>query len=253
MKCDFCLTCERFSPRAKRIKVASANPEGFKLAYVSAVKRNPALKWYAKLAKINPDYLNFSGKSMKLSISKAEYSKILKPFLSDFDAKYASESPIVKLILSADSKIKASNLQESKDSRAKSNYAYEIQDSEASDVREIDFSSLSIADEFSVVGGNGNESIRVDEDTFDDTDNQKAMNISMHDLGHKAVAEYLVDSGITDREAIISKLKSERFSSNKIHEILGIVSYVTSNNRLKAMRPKKMDASSGGDVFDFEV
>ena len=102
------------------------------------------------------------------------------------------------------------------------------------------------------MGGEEDEAIRIDDDTFDDTDNNIAMEISMLDLGHKAVADYLVEAGITDREAIISKLKSERFSSNKIHEILGIVSYVTSTKRLEAMRPKKKE-SSDEVSFDFEV
>lgn len=249
-------------PNSKRIKQSSELFYNFNHYYRASVDENPAIKWYAKLLRKDPECIKVSGDTVNLKMTTKAFKEVFKAGFSDFDVSVSYSSPIVDLVISKKRKIEEGQTSKGKKARTEVKYKYQVDASESSDVRSIEFSDLQMSEAVSDTDYElanqiqdefyAQNSLRVDDDKIDTKDNN-VIDISFNDLASKTIAEYLVDLGLTDRESISSKLRAEKISNNRIHEIIGIVAYLTSKQRLEGLKPKKVNKDSAGTEFDFEL
>lgn len=219
---------------------------GFAGNYAEAVFFNPAIKWYAKLLKLLPEHKFYvDGNSLKLRISPQFFKKTIYPFLGDFKIGLRESSPIVNLIYNLAENLKDSEVND----RLKT--LLESQKVRESDEKGLDAGSINFEENMMDVS-TAQVDLTVDEDemggpSVDFTDTH-IINIKLQDLANKTIAQYFIENGIDDQEAIVEKLAGEGFPRSRIHEILGIINYM----HLEDSLPRQVGSRGAGNIdFNF--
>lgn len=217
--------------------------------YSQAVLYNPALKWYSRLTNILPsDQFFVKGGQLHIRLPKTTFSKLICPFLGDFDRKFYETSPIVHLVLNVSEKIAQESLSN------KQNLNKQLVRHNDEDGLDLGQSGLELFFETDDVAHAGSE-VRIDDN---DSLNQPSMrevqaSLNLADLSNKAIAEYFVDKGYSEKQASekMSECIPEKARRNEISVLVSMAKKLH-NSPLQYLKPVARRLNPGKDDFKWD-
>lgn len=187
----------------------------FQSQYRAALKFNPGLKYYAKLARtLKSEQFSCDGDGLTLSVSRDAFKKTFARSLNDFPASLGRSSEIVSCVRRLASIDSANGVLES---RERFNDTRIRKGSNEADlnITSSDFSDSAFDASLEDTGCS---------EGFDRPETHKSLNISMLDLSNKVLAEIL-DAKKLSIAAISTQLLDEGFPTQRVNEIAGIVRF----------------------------
>lgn len=219
--------------------------------YTQACMFNPAIKWYAKLANIlQSGQFGVKDGQLFINIPKSVLEKMVLPFSGDFDRKFYETSPIVHLVLDC-----LENHSSKKLSASKEKFTQEKSrefDTDGLDLSMSDLDNMWDTDDVAAAGN-----MRVEDNNSLNQTEIKEVTASLRfaDLSNKAIADYLLEKGLSDAQAT-DKLDSEISEKARKNEILAIMKYMQNSNNgpLQHLRPmaRKMRENPEKDEFSWD-
>lgn len=233
---------QAISGEGVQMRHAKATPS-LKHQYQMACQKNPAIKWYPRLAAILPKEKFYAKRGeLHLILTPTQAKQIITPFIKDLNPRLASESPIVAVLLNALDQMNQA-ISESTTSKLKAQTARK--DRQADMEEDLKSEDMDLSDEMSDFDPSvvpEERSPRVDDASplaggSVVSKSTPGGGISLQDLANKTIAHYLIEKNLTTPEEILSKLKGEGFTRNRANEILGIVKYIKLNRHQNPSSP----------------
>lgn len=227
--------------------IVSEDIHEFRMSYARAVRVNPALKWYARLARLLPaEKFGVANGSLQIHMPPQMFRKAVAPFLGDFHEGFAGVSPITAAVRSLAAATRQAGVQASRHTiqggmRSQSNV-------EASDFNPAlaDFGAAQVDDAISAPPELDPMPVAPEP-----MPSVPRLPISLTDLSLKAVADHIADLD-GDDNTLMDHLLDAGFAKAKANEILAMARYKRLLNARRQAGYAPIGNRGAGDIeFSF--
>lgn len=231
---------------------------GLRMAYAAAVRHNPALRWYPKLASLlPPEKFGIVQGSLQIAMPEAMFRKVVLPFMHEFRADWSGHSTMVDAVRSM-----AAALAVRDRAATHRHMAGGVRRQSNVEATDLDIAGLGmgegqVADLPQTVEGEPVEPMRprgqAPAPAPTPAPAVPRLPISLSDLSMKAVVDHIAGmDGSDDDDAMMGTLLDNGFSRAKANEILAMLRYkrVTEARRASLYSPEG-NRGTGSIEFGF--
>lgn len=240
----------------ERPATASISPGvvNLRMAYASAVRTNPALRWYPKFASLLPaEKFTIRDGSLQINMPAQMFRKVVGPFMADFRADWAAGSTITAAVRGMAASLQASDLAAKRHSLAKGLSAQSNVEATDLDLASVAFGDSQIPDVPLTAEGQTPPARQSPAAPAAPAPGPVVprLPISLTDLSLKAVVDHLATVE-GDDDTLAQHLADSGFPKMRVNEILAMLRYrrVCEARRNSLYAPQ--GNRGGGDIeFNF--
>ena len=224
-----------------------------RMAYASAVKTNPALRWYAKFAALLPaEKFAIREGALQINMPAPMFRKVVTPFLSEFRADWASDSTITAAVRSMAASVQAGDLRSKQQHIARGIRAQSNVEATDLDVASLGFADAQVQDVPQTAEGIPfPASAGATPAPLDPGPAVPRLPISLTDLSMKAVVDHLATLD-GDDDTMMGHLLDSGFPKARANEILAMLRYRrVSMARRAALYSPEGNGGTGSIEFSF--